>query len=306
MKTPFTRPETPSQNLRLTQRDIDILTYLHTFRFLTAEITSQLLNMPLQTARHRLRLMWEHGYTDRPPIQKQLWNYHIAGSHPLVYALSDKGAKILHRERHIPTNKDRRYRNNQYHSELHFKHDLAIPETVAILAQATRTKGYTFLDHHQVQGGNRVGDYRSYLMMTTMITAQGKATKKIIKPDYACGIQLNPERDPNILLLEIDRGSEQVKYKDQNSATIEGKYQAYNAAHEQKLFQARYNTNFRVLVITTNPQRRDYMLKRYQKRKTYTPWLFLFADQSILTPETILTETIYKGNGQLTTLGVTN
>ncbi len=306
MKDPFNRPETPKENIRLTERDIDILTHLHTFRFLTAEMAAQLLNMPLKTARHRLKLMWEHGYIDRPPVQKKLWDVHAPGSYPLVYALSDRGAPILQQERHIVTNKDHRYRNNQYHSELHFKHDLAIPETVAILSQATRSKGHIFLDHHQIQGGHRHGDYRKHLTMTVMAEIKGQAIKKTITPDYACGIQFNPERDPSILLLEIDRGSEQVKFKDHQAATLESKYLFYNTAHDQKLFQARYGPNFRVLIITTSPQRRDYMIERYKQHKNYTPWLFLFADQSILSPETILTETIYKGNGQPTTLGITS
>ena len=277
MKDPFNRPTTPKENIRLTERDIDVLTYLHTFRFLTAEMVAQLLNMPIKTARHRLKLFFEHGFVDRPPVQKKLWDYHQPGSHPLIYALSDKGAQILRQKRYISISKDRRYRNNQYRSELHFKHDLAIPETVATLAAACQPKGYTFLDHNQIQGGHRNGDYRPYLKMTVMVEEKGLATKKIIKPDYACGIQFDPQRDPSILLLEIDQGSEQVQYKDEQSATLESKYQAYNAAHDQRIFQARYGANFRVLVLTTSPRRRDYMIERYKQHRHYTKWLFFIC-----------------------------
>ncbi len=300
MRDPFVRPQT-SKKIRLTDRDLDILTYGHTLRLLTPKIVARLLDMSEKKARERLKDLWDdpNGYLDRPLVQKQLWDVYTPGSSPWVSAVSDPGARALAQARGVvvgKTNGDKRFKNKIYRSAGHFAHALAVPEAVSMLAAACRQQGRPFRDHCQLQGGDLRHDYRPRLTIPVVAEVRGRAVKKTVIPDYACGI-------PQALLLEVDRGTEQIKIKDSShSESLGSKFLFYNQVHKQKIFPAKYGCDFHVLVITTTPTRRDNMIAYYQKQKRYTPWLFLFADQGLLATPDPLSYPVFKGNGRPTTL----
>lgn len=89
----FSRPQTPTRGIRITQRDIDILRYIHAYRFLSTEHLAMLDGGSRQNMQRCLESLWQHQLLDRP--RAQLTRIIADGNQPLVYALARKGAKLL-------------------------------------------------------------------------------------------------------------------------------------------------------------------------------------------------------------------
>ena len=244
------------QQIRLTTRDLDYLTLLYTHSFLDCLAVSQLTGTRLKTVQHRFTQLRQAGYVGCPPVQDKLVDLHknhlVGGSLPYVYALYDKGAQVLYEQRGIGVEAKQGRWKDRFESRedlVDFKHDLTAARTVAGLAQACRGKNIPWLDHSALQGRDDGVDYQDLLTLKVLAKDPNQPSKQTIKPDYAFGMQLKPERDLMVLLLEQDRGSEQLKFLP-SKKTIAGMFQRYNWAHEQRVFQRKYGYNFRVLLVT--------------------------------------------------------
>lgn len=83
---------TPKNDLVLTERDLAILGDLHDRRFLN---TRQLQTLYGASVDERLKRLFLHGYVDRPKAQRHWRIREGGGSHPLIYALANRGARAL-------------------------------------------------------------------------------------------------------------------------------------------------------------------------------------------------------------------
>jgi len=82
--------------MHLTERDCEIIKLVHRHRFLRSEqIVALIASSPQQVLR-RLKLLYHHGYLERP--RAQLEYFEKGGSQPMVYGLSSKGGKLLRQE----------------------------------------------------------------------------------------------------------------------------------------------------------------------------------------------------------------
>jgi hypothetical protein len=83
--------EAPS--FRLTEDDITIVRMLAHYRFLRSTHIATLVGRSLDRINDRLLRLFHAGYVDRP--RAQLDYYPTSGSAPMVYALADRGARLL-------------------------------------------------------------------------------------------------------------------------------------------------------------------------------------------------------------------
>src|SRR5438874_12536667 len=78
---------------RLTDDDIIIVRQLARYRFLRSIHIAALVGRSLDRTNDRLKGLFHHGYVDRPLAQ--LDYYPTSGSAPMVYALANRGARLL-------------------------------------------------------------------------------------------------------------------------------------------------------------------------------------------------------------------
>src|SRR4029077_14560963 len=81
---------------RLTEDDVGIVRLLARHRFLRSTHIAALVGRSLDRTNDRLSRLYHAAYIDRP--RAQLDYYPTTGSAPMVYALADRGARLL-RER---------------------------------------------------------------------------------------------------------------------------------------------------------------------------------------------------------------
>src|SRR5204862_5363678 len=78
---------------RVTDDDVEIIRNLAHHRFLRSTHIAALTSRSLDRVNDRLSRLFHAGYIDRP--RAQLDYYTTKGSEPFVYALADRGARLL-------------------------------------------------------------------------------------------------------------------------------------------------------------------------------------------------------------------
>ena len=82
----------PHERLELSPRDIEILSSVYTYRFLTSSQLTKMFFPSKSFADRRLRKLYDHGFLDR--IQRPV----TEGKCELLYALWTEGARVLSRK----------------------------------------------------------------------------------------------------------------------------------------------------------------------------------------------------------------
>src|SRR5436853_3872310 len=88
----FRRAEQPPA-FRLTDDDVVMIRLLARHRFLRSTHIALLVGRSVDRTNDRLSKLFHAGYLDRP--RAQLDYYPTAGSAPIVYALADRGVRLL-------------------------------------------------------------------------------------------------------------------------------------------------------------------------------------------------------------------
>src|SRR3954452_24010111 len=84
-------PELPA--FRLTDDDVKIIRHIAQHRFLRSTHIAALVGRSLDRTNDRLLRLFHAGYVDRP--RAQLDRFPTFGSAPIIYALADRGARLL-------------------------------------------------------------------------------------------------------------------------------------------------------------------------------------------------------------------
>lgn len=82
--------------LQLTERDQQIIRLVHHHQFLRSSHITSLLGGSRQQILRRLKLLYHHGYLERPRAQIQY--YERGGSKSIAYGLGNKGGLLLKQE----------------------------------------------------------------------------------------------------------------------------------------------------------------------------------------------------------------
>lgn len=242
----------------------------------------------------RLQTLFHAGYLDRPKNQLGRRFLDTAGARFYVYALAERGARKLlsldgaGRADVLTT----LTRNNERIQARAIDHRIAVTEAVLTFALAADVLTAT-LDHYE---GEALTAAFPKLPSRVTITENEKRHKVPNYPDTL--FVLTPKTDrPRFYFLETDRGTEPVRAGDWQRTSIRRKLAAYATLYLDEYAEAAGIQNFRVLTITTTPDRVATM--RAVARELHPPkvrglFLFTTADQVTLdNPTVALTEPVW-------------
>lgn len=252
----------------LTERDIDIIARVARHRFLRSDHVAALVGGSQQRILRRLRLLFDHGYLDRPTAQ--LTYQHIEGNRPMAYGLGNRGAKALKAERGLPYDTINWTWKNQKVRAPFLEHTLAVADCMVPFAVGLRERDDLRLitDDELIRSSpeqtqRRRNPYK--WSVEARLGEHGKRQYLSLVPDAMFGFHfLSGEREGQacFFVLEADRGTMPVMRKSLKQTSFYRKLLTYYHAWKQKRHTANYGWKaFRVLTVTNSPERVETMLE---------------------------------------------
>lgn len=294
---------------QLTVRDLALIEAVYAYRALTTPQLETLLFPGDQTrlqpqarqprsgktnrCRHRLKLLFHHGYlyrAERPTPLSQ-------GRRPLVYFLDKRGRAALCDHYGLQAaDIDWQPRHNRV-GDLFLEHLLSTNAVRVAITVASQQQGY-HLVAWQDDRTLRKQQNRDYV---TISGPQGGRPRRVaVVPDGYC--QLRGPHNEAHFLLELDRRTVVGQYSRWGGKDWARKVRAYIAyfspqGDQPSIYQQRFGTDkLRVLTITTGP-RRLANLKRITEQAGGRK-RFWFTTLAQVTPATVLTTPIWHKAGQ--------
>jgi hypothetical protein len=276
-------PEPPA--FRLTDDDVVIVRQLARYRFLRSTHIAALVGRSLDRTNDRLSRLFHAGYVDRP--HAQLDYYPTAGSAPMVYALANRGARLLIERYGIDFANVDWSRKNHKAGRPFIEHQLEIVDFQIALDRATRERDDVRLMHADeiVAGMPTKASTRRPFALRVKLTHKGTVREIGVVPDFVFGLKARGSAIRSFM-VEIDRGTMPVVRSDFKQTSFERKMRAYLTAHAAKQHERQFGwKTFRVLTVTTDEYRRKSMIDALHRlHVAHSPGasLFLFATRDEL------------------------
>lgn len=278
----FSRSE-EAPTLALTERDIELVSEIAKHRFIRSTQLSELLGGSHKKLCARLMKLFHAGYVDRPLAQLA---YHIrgGGSSPIIYALGHRGARLLTKHRSTSHEGTNWTKNNRDAGREFMLHALAVTEFhVQLQKSCKRRSEITLLDktHMHSQAKNEAAERQWHWR----VRVHDRGVSKIVGiiPDYIFAILLaDGRRRP--FVVECDRGTMPITRNSLDQTSMLRKFIAYETARSERLLETYCGwKNFRVLVVTSSPERLTHMQNSINSSpRLRTSPLFLFASHEAL------------------------
>ncbi|MGE0700035.1 MAG: replication-relaxation family protein [Hyphomicrobiaceae bacterium] len=287
---------------QLTARDIDILRAVARHRFLHSGHIRRLIDGSAKNVANRLKGLFEHAYLDRPDCQYDFYRPG-GGSSLAVYALADKGARLLSSLGHLAMGAHVSWAHkNRSVGRPFLEHTLAIADFAVGLAVAVAASPDTEL----ADGPDLLArlpattrDAAKPFRLSVPVTFKSERQSIGIEPDYVFSLGFPAAGRRINFLVEIDRGTMPVERSDLAQSSMLRKFLAYGAAWRARRHSAAFGwRNFRVLVVTASPERAAHMRQVLARMSggTGSP-LFWFAEREALKAGNVLTHTWIDGAG---------
>ncbi len=281
---------------------MEIVRQLARHRFLRSTHIAALVGRSLDRTNDRLSCLFHAGYIDRP--RAQLDYYPTSGSAPLVYALADRGARLLIERDGFEFANVEWSRKNRAAGRPFIQHQLAIVDFSVALQHAVRGQPDVRLirpDEIMAMLPERTRNARNPFSLKVKVSQRGMMRERAIVPDLTFGLAL-PDRSRRHFMVEIDRGTMPVARSDVMQTSFEQKMRAYLIAHAAKQHERHFGwKTFRVLTVTTDNRRTQSMIEALRAlRVPHSPGasLFLFATADELRTSNPLSHTWRDGNGR--------
>jgi hypothetical protein len=291
----FERPATPPE-FNITPRNLALLAYVAKHRLISSDDLAILDGGSTQNAKRELRRMWACGYILRPTMQ--LRTVAVTGPQPLVYGLSNKGARLLREQgHHILANVD--WSENCHRAGIAFiDHSVARSRFMAAIDVARRNRSdVDLLEASAIIAcaPEKTQRARHPLKWTAVVPDEraGEVAASVISDDLF-GLAFDDESTA-YFLVEIDRGHMPVRRHEKSREEFAGGKRRLRTYYMHKLSvyyhgwrQRRHVDQFgieqlRVLTVTTSAQRIETMLDALRSvTKGKGSDLFLFADEQTL------------------------
>lgn len=285
--------------MQLTERDRDILRHVHRHRFLRSSHLATLIGGSPQQLLRRLRLLYHHGYLERP--RAQIDYYHRGGSRCLAYGLGNQGAALLQQER---SRSDWSAKNTTV-GRLFLEHALMVSDVMTALEVACRRNGRVrLLIGEDIPLPAETSRLREPFQWRVNLPNRAKLG---VIPDRVFALEfLAQPKDRNRVLcfLEADRATMPVARRTLTRSSFQRKLLAYETTWTQGLHEARFGfQRFRVVTVTTSAARVASLVET-SRQLSRGQGLFLFTDLASLTAhDDLLTFPFQSGRaGQTTTL----
>jgi hypothetical protein len=270
MRRPRFRRASEPPAFRLTDDDVEIVRQIARHRFLRSTHVATLVGRSLDRTNDRLLRLFHAGYIDRP--RAQLDHYPTAGSAPLVYALADRGARLLRERDGIGVANPEVSRKNREAGRPFIQHQIEIVNFQVALQRAVAQRGDVRLisadDMNSAASRQQMPASRGPFALRAKLSHRGRVREISVVPDIVFGLQFAAGARHNFM-VEIDRGTMPIVRSDPEQTSFERKMRVYLAAHVAKQHQRQFGwKNFRVLVVTTDPSRIDTMMEALRHIRT--------------------------------------
>jgi len=297
----FKRHEPPP--LRLTDDDIAIFRHVAKHRFLRSTHLIRLMDRPAKKLVERLGALYHNQYLDRP--RAQLDYYATAGSAPIVYALGNLGAQVLSEIDGASAPKVDWTDKNRTARRPFIEHSLLVADAMVAYELATRARPDLLLMEPNdilARAPEATRRARNPWTWRAKVPHAGTMRDAAIIPDKVFGLDFTSERKRYHYFLEADRASMPVVRTPKSARTsYNGKLAAYYFGHRAREHTHRFGIgNFRVLTLTTSPERIATMLAALKEITGGAGSnLFLFTDRATLAaaPDVLTLEWI-NGKGE--------
>lgn len=272
--------------LRLTERDQVIIRLVHRHRFLRSSHIRSLVSGSSQQLLRRLKLLYHHGYLDRPRMQLEY--YHEGGSREMVYGLGRKGASVIHKELGYELRALLWDVEKGLVGRVFLKHALLVSDIMVALELACRDRRIRMLAERELAPPSEMNAEKRWFRWKVTVAGQ----KLSAVPDRVFALELKdgdgiPRR--SYFFLEADRGTMPVARKTLSQTSFWRKLVAYEATWTEAIHEKRFGFHrFRVLTVTTSAARVKSLVEACSQLRS-GQGLFLFTDQTILQkPQDIL------------------
>ena len=280
----FRRHNPPA--IRLTDDDVTMLRHLAKHRFLRGSDLARLLDRPYKKVRERLAALYHNYYVDRP--RQQLEFYVPGAREPYIYALGNAGARLLAEIDDVEAPKVDWTDKNRDATRPFIKHTLLVADTMVALELATRDHPtIELIEPHLILARSPLETQRAvnpwkWQAKVPWVDRQHDVT---LVPDRMFGLDFTDERKRAYFFLEADRATMPIARANLNQSSMQKKFLGYIYGHRAKHHMARYGiASFRVLTVTTSPDRTANMIANVQKiTGGRGSNLFLFTDAAALT-----------------------
>jgi hypothetical protein len=276
----FRRASEPP-TFRLTDDDVVIIRQLACHRFLRSTHIAVLVGRSLDRTNDRLHRLFHAGYIDRP--RAQLDYYPTSGSAPMVYALADRGARLLIERDGIDFANVEWSRKNREAGRPFIEHQIELMDFFVALERAVRE----YRDIQLIHPAELVSAFpdQSFsptnpFAMRATLSHEGMKYQIGVVPDLTFGLRFT-DGSRRCFMVEIDRGTMPIVRSDIRQTSFERKMRAYLSAHAAKEHERRFGwKTFRVLTVTTDDHRSRSMaeaLRRIHIPHSPGTALFLFV-----------------------------
>ena len=247
---------------RLTDDDVDIIRHLAHYRFLRSTHIAALVGRSLDRTNDRLMRLFHAGYIDRP--RAQLDYYPTSGSAPLVYALADRGARLLKERDGAAFANVEWSRKNRQAGRPFIEHQIEIVNfLVALQCAVSQRPNVRLVSAADMNAASQQPFLAAHarFALQCKLPRRGAVRESSVVPDLVFGLQFADGKRRNFM-VEIDRGTMPVVRADIEQTSFARKMRIYLAAHAARQHERQFGwDNFRVLTITTDRQRIDSMIE---------------------------------------------
>src|SRR3954449_2020286 len=245
---------------RLTEDDVEIVRVVARHRLIRSTHIAALVGRSLDRTNDRLMRLFHAGYIDRP--RAQLDYYPTFGSAPMIYALADRGVRLLKEWDGAAFRNPEWSRKNREAGRPFIEHQIEIVDFEVGVQRAVRMSSDIKLITADEMIAAAPGQLPAInpFSLDAKLSDHGVVREAAIIPDIVFGLELTDGIRRNFM-VEIDRGTMPVRRSDPEQTSIDRKMRVYLTAHAAKQHQREFGwTNFRVLFVTTREERIETMI----------------------------------------------
>jgi len=303
----------PTVNLRVTDRDREIIKLVYQHRFLSSEHLVSLAEGSKQRILRRLHLLFHAGYLDRPQRQLTAFGY----NHSIIYGLGNRGGNLLASDLDLPIETVDWSRKNRDAKDIFLKHTLMVSRIMTAFRLACWKKdGVEFIESDRlIKNRQKPPSIKIHALSWRVNIKRGDHGQRRnlsfnMIPDNVFGLRIrnNNAYREQYFFLEADRSTMPVRRTNFYRSSFYKKMLGYIASYKNELFSEYFGfKKVRVLTVTKSDKRIKNMIKLnkdlHDLRNGYN--LFLFArDETIKMqmPERIFERIWINGQGRKVSL----
>ena len=266
--------------MQLEQRDCQIIRLVQRHRFLRSDQIVTLVGGSQQQILRRLKLLYHHGYLERP--RAQLDSYYRPGSRYIAYGLGSKGETLLKQELGITVYPASWSGKDHDIGRMFIEHALLVTDVMMAVELACRKHGgirLIYEDELALHSERQPFQWRVKIQNSCVL---GVIPDRIFALEYS---DQNGQSQRAYFFLEADRGTMPIKRHTLSQTSFNRKLLAYEATWTQNIHRQRLGIHrFRVLAVTTSAARVKSLVEACSQLER-GHGLFLFADKSVLSSD---------------------